>query len=36
MASRMASGRADVNDNLASFLPVRDIGEGQDPADWPG
>lgn len=29
MARRMASGRADVNDILASFLPVRDIGEGQ-------
>jgi hypothetical protein len=25
----MASSRANVNDILASFLPVRDIGEGQ-------
>ena len=29
MARRMASGRANVNDILASFPPVRDIGEGQ-------
>src|SRR5713101_9861562 len=29
MARRMASRRANVNDIFASFLPVRDIGEGQ-------
>jgi len=29
MARRMASSCANVNDILASFLPVRDIGEAQ-------
>jgi hypothetical protein len=30
MARRMANSCATVNDIFASFLPVRDIGEGRD------
>jgi len=32
----MAGSRASVNDILASFLPARDIGEGQHQISPPG